>query len=127
MNLTCLSASRVKSACFRDMTGESNQALLLAASKAPFLLLVRPISMVGFFLLRKIRRVGNEKLGGGSAIESVMETMNVSDHQGPRSMIILLFGYCLTFITILGYRHFDLLLIPTKKICGLSSEDDIVS
>lgn len=82
--------------------------------------------MVGFFLLRKIRRIGNEKLGGGSAIESVMETMNVSDHQGPRSMTILLFGYCLTFITILGYRHFDFLLIPTKKICGLSSEDDIV-
>jgi hypothetical protein len=57
------------------MTGESNQALLLAASKEVFLLLVRPISIVGFFLLRKIRRVGNVKLAGGSAIESVMETV----------------------------------------------------
>jgi hypothetical protein len=116
------------------MTGESNQALLLAASKAPFLLEVRPISMVGFFLLRKMRRVGNEKLGGGSVIESVMETMNVSHHQGSGSMSILLFREyvysafwvfnSLTFVTVLGYRHFDGLLTRTNY--ELLSEDDSV-
>jgi hypothetical protein len=93
------------------MTGESNQVLLLAASKAPFLLLVRPTSMVGFFLLRKMRRVGYEKLGGGSAMESVMATINVSYHRGSGSMFILLFGHRLTFVAILGYRHFDCLLM----------------
>lgn len=75
--LTKLSTSSVNRAWSRDMTAESNQALFLAASSDEFLLLVRPMSMVGFSLLRRIWRLGNAKEEGGSTLLSVTSTGNV--------------------------------------------------
>ena len=86
------------------MTAESNQALFLAASRDEFRLLVRPISIIGFSLVRKMRRSGKAKEEEGLRLLRVTSTGEPLALPGRWTRTD---ADQLTLIAILGHSHVE--------------------